>query len=162
MSTKTKPELVPWPDASQRGTSRLTQRQRGQLLRVRAGLSALSSLAAAKLLCRRPLPPSHSRHTLQPHTLMSRIPVPNGGLHHLSNSPTNSPMSSQNNTPAAADTRRKQSRRDEVSLTSQPSSPYPPTLPPISSRPETSSVCLACLVWESTTLCVHMTSSSLL
>lgn len=48
---------------------------------------------------------------------MSRIPVPNGGLHHLSTSPTHSPMSSQNNSPAAAaaDTRRKQSRRDEVS-----------------------------------------------
>lgn len=51
---------------------------------------------------------------------MSRIPVPNGATRHLSPSPTSSPTpmsSSANNTPAnaAADTRRKQNRRDEVS-----------------------------------------------
>lgn len=76
---------------------------------------------------------------------MSRIPVPNGGLHHVSSSPTHSPMSSQNNTPAAAaDTRRKQSRRDEVSPSSSPSTP--PSRPSFSApEPHLPPPCLPCL-----------------
>lgn len=79
---------------------------------------------------------------------MSRIPVPNGGLHHLSTSPTHSPMSSQNNSPAAAaaDTRRKQSRRDEVSPCLFPLDlPCPDFLCSTHKDTHPAPLCLACL-----------------
>ena len=50
---------------------------------------------------------------------MSRLPLPNGGLQHSSssyNSSTNRPDSPGQSMSPAMDTRKKQSKRDEVSL----------------------------------------------